>query len=240
MGILERLSTLLRANINDMLDSAEDPEIMLSQILRDMEGEIGKARNQVAEMMAQERIYRDDLKAEQDKVRLMEERAMQYVRQENDAMAKEALKRKSDSDANIAVLQTQLQAQSDMVARLRSQLEALEEKYKESLNNRDSLIARYRRVEARRQVDQVARDLDVTDYSSELSRMERRIRMDEARQGAHQELDSDDASDPSSQFDNDARSGEIDNELAALKQRMGMGGGAGGSNEGGSETSRIG
>jgi phage shock protein A len=167
-----------------------------------------------------------------------EERAMHYVRQENDAMAKEALKRKSDSDANIAVLQTQLQAQSDMVARLRGQLEALEDKYKEALNNRDSLIARHRRVEARRQVDQVARDLDVTDYSNELSRMERRIRMDEARQGAHQELDSDDASDPSSQFDNDMRAGEIDNELAALKQRMGMGGG--GSGEGGSETSRIG
>ena len=74
MGILERLSTLIRANINDMLDSAEDPEVMLSQILRDMEGEIGKARKQVTEMMAQERLYRDDLKAEQDKASHMEER----------------------------------------------------------------------------------------------------------------------------------------------------------------------
>src|SRR5215211_2343772 len=136
MGILERLSTLIRANINDMLDSAEDPEIMLNQILRDMEGEINKARNQVAEMMAQEKLYQDDLKAEQDKAQHMEERAMQYVRMENDAMAKEALKRKADAEANLAVLQSQVEAQSEMVTRLRGQLDALETKYKDALNNR--------------------------------------------------------------------------------------------------------
>src|SRR5438477_6643379 len=131
MGILERLSTLIRANINDMLDSAEDPEVMLNQILRDMEGEIMKARNQVAEMMAQERMVSDDLKAEQDKSAHMEERAMYYVHQGNDAMAKEALKRKGDSDSNLAVLQQQVQAQTDMVTRLRGQLDALEQKYKD-------------------------------------------------------------------------------------------------------------
>src|SRR5215216_3879448 len=115
MGVLDRLSTLIRANINDMLDQAEDPEIMLNQILRDMEGEINKARSQVAEMMAQERIFTDDLKSAQDNSAHMEDRAEQYVRQGNDAMAKEALKRKADADANVSVLQQQLQAQSEMV-----------------------------------------------------------------------------------------------------------------------------
>src|SRR5438270_9657881 len=99
MGVLDRLSTLIRANINDMLDQAEDPEIMLNQILRDMEAEINKARSQVADMMAQEKIYSDDLKAAQDNSTHMEDRAEYYVHQGNDAMAKEALKRKSDSDA---------------------------------------------------------------------------------------------------------------------------------------------
>jgi phage shock protein A len=224
MGILDRLSTLLRANINDMLDTAEDPEVMLSQILRDMEGEINKARGQVAEMMAQERLYRDDLKAEQDKARHMEERAMHYVRQENDSMAKEALKRKADSDANTAVLQTQLQAQTDMVTRLRGQLDALEDKYKEALNNRDNLLARHHRVEARKQIDQTVRDLDVNDYSNDLARMERRIRMNEARQGAEAELNSD-GNDADDRFDTQERNTQIDQDLAALKARMGMGGG---------------
>ncbi|MEO5953793.1 MAG: PspA/IM30 family protein [Chloroflexia bacterium] len=221
MGILERLSTLIRANINDMLDSAEDPEVMLNQILRDMEGEIGKARKQVTEMMAQEKLYKDDLKAEQDKAGHMEERAMHYVRMENDAMAREALKRKADSDANIAVLHTQLQGQTDMVTRLRGQLDALDDKYKEALNNRDGLLARYRRVEARKQVDNVVRDLDVTDYSSELGRMERRIRMDEARVGASAELDqANGGDDTASKFDSEEHNSSIDADLAALKAKM--------------------
>ena len=91
------MSTLVRANINAMLDAAEDPEVMLGQILRDMETEIGKARSQVADMMAQERLFKDDLKAEQDKSEHLDSRAEYYVRQGNDAMAKEALKRKADS-----------------------------------------------------------------------------------------------------------------------------------------------
>ena len=223
MGVMERLSTLLRANINDMLDQAEDPEIMLNQILRDMEGEIGRARNQVAEMMAQERIFRDDLRAEQDKTRHMEERAEHYVRQSNDAMAREALKRKADSDANISVLEQQLQAQSDMVTRLRTQLDALQDKYQQAMSNRDSLIARHRRAEAQRHVTRTMSNLDVTDYSSDLSRMEQRIRTQEARAAAETELNEDLSGDSSSVFDTNEREMQIDSELAALKQRVGGG-----------------
>jgi phage shock protein A len=177
-------------------------------------------------MMAQEKLYKDDLKAEQDKASHMEERAMHYVRLENDAMAREALKRKADSDANIVVLQAQVEAQTEMVTRLRGQLDALDAKYKEALNNRDALLARYRRTEARKQVDQVARDLDVTDYSSELGRMERRIRMEEARVGASAELDRDSNSgdDAASRFDSEENNNSIDADLAALKAKMNAGG----------------
>lgn len=224
MGVMERLSTLLRANINDMLDQAEDPEIMLNQILRDMEGEIGKARSQVADMMAQERLFRDDLQAEQEKARHMEGRAEHYVRQGNDAMAREALKRKADSDANIQVLQQQLNAQSEMVSRLRSQLDALQDKYQQSLSNRDALLARYRRAKTQQQVTRTMTDLDVTDYGGELSRMERRIRTAEARASAETELNSDMSDDLGSAFDDYERNSNVDSDLAALKARLGMGG----------------
>ena len=76
---------------------------MLNQILRDMETEIAKARSQVADMMAQEKIFQDYLTAAQQQSSHMEERAETYVKQGNDAMAREALKRKSDADANVAV-----------------------------------------------------------------------------------------------------------------------------------------
>ncbi len=239
MGVMERLSTLIRANINDMLDGAEDPEIMLSQILRDMESEINKARSQVADMMAQERLFRDDLKAEQDKVSHMEERAEHYVRKGDDMMAKEALKRKSDSDANISVIQQQLDAQSEMVSRLRSQLDTLQDKYQQAMSNRDALLARYSRAKTQQHVTSTMRDLDVTDYSGELSRMERRIRTTEARSMADTELANEASSDGNfdAAFDDNERSSKVDSDLAALKSKLGMGSG---SSEGGSETRNIG
>lgn len=226
MGILERISTMLRANINAMLDSAEDPEIMLTQILRDMETEIGRARTQVAEMMAQERLFRDDLKEEEEKARHLTSRAEHYVTQGNDTMAREALKRKADADANIAVIQQQLSAQSEMTARLREQLEALQEKHQQSVANRDNLLARYRRAKVQQQVTKTMTELDVTDYSSDLSRMERRIRMAEARAGAEAELTSDAMGDDLDEaFDSAERGTQVDQALADLKARMGMDGG---------------
>jgi phage shock protein A len=217
---MERLSTLIRANINDMLDNAEDPEIMLNQILRDMETEIGKARSQVADMMAQERIFSDDLKAEQDKVAHMEERAEYYVRQGNDEMAREALKRKADSEANISVLQQQLSAQSEMVGRLRSQLDALEAKYRDALANRDNMLARYRRAKTQQQMTRTMSNLDVTDYSGALSRMENRVRMTEARSDAERQLNQDMSPDTGTEFDDAERNSQIDQELASLKSRI--------------------
>jgi phage shock protein A len=210
-----------------MLDHAEDPEIMLNQILRDMEGEITNARGQVTEMMAQERMFRDDLQAEQQKAAHMDERAVHYVTAGNDMMAREALKRKADSDANIQVLQQQLSAQSDMVNRLRTQLDALQAKYQDALSNRDGLLARYRRARAQQQITHTMSNLDVTDYSGDLSRMEQRIRMTEARAGAEQELARDMSSDTSSVFDTEERESAIDRQLADLKARINTGGNQG-------------
>jgi phage shock protein A len=229
MGILERLSTLIRANINDLLDQAEDPEIMLNQILRDMETEINRARSQVAEMMAQEKLFRDDLQAEQQKSRQMEERAEYYVRQGNDALAREALKRKADADSNISVLQQQLNAQSEMVQRLRRQLDMLEEKYQQAVSNRDALLARYRRAKTEQQVSRTMAGLDVTDYGSEFARMERRIREHEARVAAESELRDDLLSgDFETTFEDAERNTKIENELAAIKARVSGGGGGSG------------
>ncbi len=233
MGVMERLSTLIRANINDMLDQAEDPENMLNQILRDMESEIGKARNQVADMMAQQKLFQDDLAATQAKSTTMAERAEFYVRQGNDAMAREALKRKADSDANITVLQQQLNAQTDMVNRLRSQLDALQEKYQSALDNRDNLLARHHRAQAQQQITRTMGSLNVADYGSDLSRMEQRIRMEEAHASAETELSTDMTPDTASVFDTAERDADIDNQLAALKSKMASG-------SGGTETQNLG
>jgi phage shock protein A len=148
-------------------------------------------------------------------------RAEHYVRQGNDAMAREALKRKSDSDSNSTVLEQQLAAQSEMVARLRSQLDALNDKYQNALSNRDNMLARYRRAKTQQQITRTMSDLDVTDYSGQLSRMEQRIRTTEARSDAERQLQGDLSEDTSSMFDDAESDSAIDQELAALKARVG-------------------
>jgi phage shock protein A len=93
------------------------------------------------------------------------------------------------------------------------------------MSNRDALLARHRRARAQAQVSNTMRDLDVADYSNDLSRMEQRIRMAEARADAQTQLNTDDMGDEiDSRFDTTERNAQIDNELAALKARMGQGG----------------
>ena len=93
MGIFDRLSTVLRSNLNDLISSAEDPEKMLNQIIVDMRGQLVKAKQQVASAIADEKRLRDQADSEMKQAQLWEERAMFAVNQGNDELAKQALLR---------------------------------------------------------------------------------------------------------------------------------------------------
>src|SRR6476646_10368150 len=111
MGIFDRVSRLLRANVNDALDNAEDPEKMLDQLIRDMTEELRGARGQVAAMIAQEKELASD-KAESDRTAAeWQRRAELAVAQNKDDLAREALRRKRDADENARVYGDQLVAQ---------------------------------------------------------------------------------------------------------------------------------
>ena len=222
MGLLDRMTILVRANINDLLDQAEDPEIMLNQILRDMEDQIRQAREQVAAMMAQEKELEADLADTQRQVRDWNERAELAVRHGQDKLARQALARMNDATTDANLYEQQLGQQRQVVARLRAQLDALQRKYDQALGNRDALVARYRRAQAQQQVAGAMQAAGPTDYGSELARMERRIRGEEARAAAGAELAADDDPDAYADLDQQA----LDDQLAALKQRLGAGGGS--------------
>ncbi len=103
MGIFDRISRLLRANVNDLLDNAEDPEKMLDQLIRDMNEEIRRARSQVAAMIAQEKELAAD-KAEADRLSAeWQRRAELAVDQARDDLAREALRRKRVSEETARV-----------------------------------------------------------------------------------------------------------------------------------------
>jgi phage shock protein A len=212
------MSRLLRANINDLIDNAEDPELMLDQLIRDMNEELRGARGQVAAMIAQEKELAAD-KAEADRLSAeWQRRAELAVEQGKDDLAREALRRKRDSDENGRVYAEQLTAQQQAVSRLKGQLQELENKRAAMESKRDSLVARGRRARAQQQVSQTLSTLPQSDASSEFERFERRIRSTEARAAATQEIAEVGFDDDFAALERDAG---LDDELAALKARKG-------------------
>ena len=216
MGILDRISTILRANINDLLDRAEDPEKMLEQILRDMQSQIQEARGAVATMIAQEKELQADMSENERLAQEWGRKAELAVSREQDDLAREALRRKNQYQSNAETYRSQWTAQVEMVAKLKDQLRQLESKYQSALSQKDVLIARRRRAQAQQQVSKTFSGLPKIDAAAELDRMEQRIRHDESHAAALEELQIDSLE---NQFDELERDAGVEDELAALKAR---------------------
>ncbi len=219
MGILDRMSRLVRANVNDLLDRAEDPDKMIDQIIRDMQTNITDARRQVAAMIAQEKELEADLKESQALSNEWNEKAKRAVAAGKDDLAREALRRKKDSDENLAVYAQQHATQEQTVTKLKSQLAQLESKYQSTLSQRDALIARQKRAVATKKVVSqssaaVSSLGEGLNASSELDRMEAKIRQTESEAAAYQELESESVDAQFRELDYDV---DIESALDALK-----------------------
>lgn len=214
MGILDRVSRLVRANVNDLVDRAEDPEKMIDQILRDMQSNISTARTQVAAMIAQEKELEADLQETSNLSVEWAEKAKRAVAAGKDDLAREALRRKRDNDENTAVYQQTYDSQKQTVEKLKQQLGLLESKYQTTLSQRDTLVARQRRAKASMQVTEFTSTLSPLDASGELDRMERKIRGNEAKTEALAELGTDSFDAQFRELDYDL---DLEKELEALK-----------------------
>jgi len=216
MAILDRMARLIRANINDLLDRAEDPEKMLNELLREMDASINDARSQVAATIAQEKELEAELRDAQREAGEWNRRAELAVGAGKDDLAREALRRKRDSESIGTVYAQQLNSQQEMVTKLKSQLTMLQAKRDEAESKRNVLIARHKATQAQRQIQDTISTLPGLDSFSELDRMEKRIRMEESKTQAMGELQGEDLDYQFQQLDRDE---DIESELAALKAR---------------------
>ncbi|MFN8532562.1 MAG: PspA/IM30 family protein [Dehalococcoidia bacterium] len=216
-SIFDRLSTLIRANLNAVLDQAEDPEKVLDQIIRDMQGAINDARSQVAEMIARERMLRADVEDQRKLVAEWDRKAEIALTRSMEDLAREAVRRKIDYQKGLELASTQWQTQSEVVERLKTDLQTLQSKYENAVRQRDSMIARHKAAQAQEQVTRTVRQFSTIDPSSELARMEDRIRLAEARASANLELQQVDLQDQFAQLEGDS---ELDEEMARLRSRV--------------------
>ncbi|MDQ6909141.1 MAG: PspA/IM30 family protein, partial [Chloroflexota bacterium] len=217
MGILDRMTRLIRANVNDMVDHAEDPAKMLDQLIREMNDQIHMARGQVAAMIAQEKELQMDYEQSAKHASEWERKAELAVTQGKDDLAREALRRKRDNAEHAEVYASNLQSQEEMVSKLKGQLQQLEAKYESARANRDVLIARQRRAEAVQKVSSTMSGLKSLEPGEELDRMERRIRSNEAKALAEQDLASDSMAAQFSELDSGL---EVEDDLQKIKARV--------------------
>ncbi len=218
MGIFDRLTQIMRSNINDMLDHAEDPEKMLNQIMRDMEDSIRQGEAQVAEQIAQEKLIQADLAEAKRQVDEWGQKAELAVSKGSDDLAREALRRQSDYASHVDIYQKQLDVQHQAVEKLKSDLAAIQNKYDDARRNKEMLIARAKRAAAQQQITATSVKLSSVDYSSDLAHMERRIQEQEARAAAQEEVHTTAAD---AQLNKLGEDDDVEKRLAALKQKLG-------------------
>ena len=225
MGILERISALIKANINELLDKAEDPEKMLNQLIRDMEEGYREAREQVINSMADQKRLEKKYLANLNLAKEWEHKAEVAVQSNDEDLARKALKRVQDYEELSNDLKLALDKQEDSVADLRVQLVALQAKIEEAKQKRGVLVARHRRLTAEQKIRESASGLQATDEAfAAFQRIEDRIELEEMRVEAVSELD-EEAEAVEARLAQEEAELQIEERLAALKERLAAKGG---------------
>jgi phage shock protein A len=220
MGMLDRVSTILRANINDMLDRAEDPEKMIKQLLQDMENQLIQVKTQVAASIADEQRLKERWQQNQQQADEWQHKAELAVQKGADDLAKEALSRRNAYQETANGFKQQYEDQAQQVEQLKDALDRLESKMQEARTKKDLLIARSRRAAAERQIHDTMARVDTTGVTGGFERMEEKVRTQEARAKATAELDHDSVDERFKQLE---QSDKLDSQLEELKSKLGTG-----------------
>ena len=219
MGLLERVSTLIRANINDLVDRAEDPEKMIKQVILDMENQFLQVKTQVAVSIADQHMLEKKLGENEDTAKDWMRRAEIAVDKGEDDLARAALDRYQTAQKLAQSYREQVDDQKAQVETLKGALMKLEQKLEEAKSKRDLLLARHRRSIALCKAAQAQTVLGDNAKSATFDLLKDRVHHTEAVATAEVELLGDDVGEKLTRLDRDA---EVDRLLADLKARRAL------------------
>jgi phage shock protein A len=225
MGLFKRISDIISANLNDLTDGLEDPEVMLKQATREMQASIAEVTQQTARVMAGEKTMARELQRNRDQVRQWEERAQKAVEAGDDALARKALVRKNEHDKIAAALEDQLQTAAQASLALRRQLAGMQAKLAEAKRSLSTLSIRKRAADFRKKMDAQAAGLtqNVDDGAFEkFDRLKAKVEQAEAEAEAVAELRAMQAGSdqPEDVAEIPVEAADVDAELAELKRKM--------------------
>jgi phage shock protein A len=221
MSIFSRISDIVAANLNALLDKAENPEAMIAQVVREMEDGLARAKRYGAGAIAVERRLGRDRDLHRERVVFWKERARQALASDREDLARTALARKLENEDLLRVLDTQYAHAQETAATVRAAIRALEARLAEARRKQRSLIARHRAVRARAEVNRfLGRELAILGQShTRFGDLEARIEDLEDEIGVQIELN--ESMEPAlNELANVEREQAITAELAALRAEM--------------------
>jgi phage shock protein A len=227
-SILGRIGQLVRANVNAIIDSAEDPERMLDQLVRDYTNNIAEAEEAVAQTIGNLRLVEEDAREARSaasewggKAAAASRRADELRGQNNasegdrfDELARIALRRQISYEEQAKTLETQAAQQNELATKLKDGLNKLRAK-------RDELVSRAKMAHAQQQVQETMKSVSIMDPTSEINRFEERVRHQEAQVRGMEEVSASSLEEQFAALDEDEDQVEVETRLSQLKSESG-------------------
>lgn len=217
MGLFDRISRLVRANLNDVVNKAEDPEKILEQSIMDMQEDLVQLRQAVAQTIATQKRSEQQYNQAQSQANQWQQRAQLALQKGDENLAREALGRKKGYAETAATIKVQLDGQTGQVDGLKRNLVQLESKISEAKTKKNMLKARLQSAKAQEKLQSTLGSLNTNSSMAAFDRMEEKVLNIEARSQAAGELV---GSDLENQFAQLESGGDVDDELAAMKAQL--------------------
>ena len=232
-SILGRITQLAKANINALLDRAEDPQKMIDQLIRDYTNSIADAESAVAQTIGNLRLaekdHAEDVAAAEDwgrKAQAASTKADQLRAAGDtagadkwDNLAKVAIGKQIQFEGEAKESAPMIASQTEVVEKLKAGLNQMKEKLSDLKVRRDQLVARQKSAQAQAQVTDAISSINVLDPTSELSRFEDKVRRQEAMAQGKTELAASSLDAQFAELETDASQIEVEARLAALKNK---------------------
>ncbi len=215
------MMTMIRSNLNQLVSRAEDPQRMLDMVIVDMQTQLVQAKKQVAVVIADEKRLARQCTTARNEAQRWESKAILAIKAGDDNLARAALLRKSEHDELATMYTDQWEGQKKSCDALRSALVGLSQKIDEAHRTRRVLIARQRRAEAQRTINETLSNLGAHSHTAVIERMEQRVVQIEAEAEAVYELGEGVEPSLEAQF-RALEAASVDDALSELKQKMAL------------------
>jgi phage shock protein A len=217
MGIFDRIGRVIRANVNDLIDKAEDPEKILEQTIQDMQDDLLKMRQAVAQSIATQKRTEQQYNKNITEADRWQQRAQLALSKGEEGLAREALIRKKTFADTAATLKLQLDQQTAQVEALRRNLVTLEGKLTDAKTKKDMLKARLSAARANEQLQSTIGSLNAGSSMAAFERMEQKVLQAEAVSQSAGELAGMGIEDEFAKLESGS---DVDNELMMLKAQL--------------------